>query len=419
MNKNYMRSSAKHSSAASNRDGFSSHTQNWLSSTSVSERRALGQYMTPEAIRRILLDHVGLRPGMKVLDPSVGTGEFLREAQGRCPELNAVGWDIDPKVLDAARRNVPAAELHERDALAEWVGDDFDLVIGNPPFFQFNASSEIRAKYAQVISGRPNIFALFFMASLSVLKTNGILAFVVPTSMNTGAYFESLRQYITSISSVEAMIPIPEADHFLDAQTSVQIIVLKKGPPNGRFVFRKSQPEANYSRTIFCADPQRLESTFIGAKTVWELGYSVHTGTVVWNQARERLYSSMVPNSTRLLWAHDISETGEISQEPLNLKPSWIMNARPEYGPAILVNRIVGSVGNARVRAATVPEGFRFVGENHVNVIVARPGASQLCSFQQLYDALTDPAIASKVMSITGNTQLSASELCHLLPVNV
>ena len=414
-----MRSAAKNSTSSSNRDGFSSHTQNWLSSTNVSDRRALGQYMTPEAIRRILLDQVELRPGMTVLDPSVGTGEFLREAQHRCPEVNAVGWDIDPKVLDAARLNVPTAELHERDALAEWAGDAFDLVIGNPPFFQFSASSDIRAKYAPVISGRPNIFALFFMASLSVLKPNGTLAFVVPTSMNTGAYFEGLRHFITSVSSVEAIIPVPESDHFLDAQTSVQIIVIKKGPSSDHFVFRKSQPEANYSRTIFCADPQRLESTFIGAKTVWELGYSVHTGTVVWNQARERLYSSMVPNSTRLLWAHDISETGEISLAPLSQKPGWITNASPEIGPAIIVNRIVGSVGNARIRAATVPEGFKFVGENHVNVIVARAGASQLCSYQQLRHALTDPAIASKVMSITGNTQLSASELCHLLPVNV
>ena len=414
-----MRSAVRSSTSSTNRDGFSSHTQNWLSSTNVSDRRALGQYMTPEAIRRILLDQVELRPGMKVLDPSVGTGEFLREAQNRCPEVNAVGWDIDPKVLDAARLNVPAAELHERDALAEWTGDSFDLVIGNPPFFQFSASSDIRAKYAPVISGRPNIFALFFMASLSVLKPNGTLAFVVPTSMNTGAYFESLRQYITSVSSVEAIISVPESDHFLDAQTSVQIIVLKKGPPNDRFVFRKSQPESNYSRTIFCVDPQRLESTFIGAKTVWELGYSVHTGTVVWNQARERLYSSMVPNSIRLLWAHDISESGEISLEPLNLKPGWITDTSPETGPAIIVNRIVGSVGNARIRAATVPEGFKFVGENHVNVIVARPGASQLCGYQRLRDALIDPAIASKVMSITGNTQLSASELCYLLPVHV
>jgi len=414
-----MRSAAKRSTTSSNRDGFSSHTQTWLSSTNVSERRALGQYMTPATIRSILLDQVELRPGMMILDPSAGTGEFLKEAQNRCPDLKIVGWDIDPKVLAAARLNVPGAELHERDALVEWAGDKFDLVIGNPPFFQFNASSEIRAKYAPVISGRPNIFALFFMASLSALKPNGSLAFVVPTSMNTGAYFEGLRTFITSISSVEAIIPVTETDHFLDAQTSVQVIVLKKGQPSNRFVFRKSQPEANYSRTIFCLEPQRLESTFIGAKTVWELGYSVHTGTVVWNQSRERLHFSQVPNSTRLLWAHDISESGEISLDPVGVKPGWVTSVLPATGPAIIVNRIVGSVGNARVRAALVPEGFDFVGENHVNVIVARPGVSQACTYQQLRDALADATTASKVVSITGNTQLSASELCHLVPISI
>ena len=103
----------------------------------------------------------------------MGTGEFLKSALDRQPQAEAHGWDVDPSVLSVACANVPAAHLEERSALEPYQGEPFDLVIGNPPYFQFNAPREIRTYYARVISGRVNIFSLFFQAGLEALRPGG------------------------------------------------------------------------------------------------------------------------------------------------------------------------------------------------------------------------------------------------------
>jgi adenine-specific DNA-methyltransferase len=419
MNKNYMRSPVKKSTSATSRDGFSAHTQDWLEKANVSDRRALGQYMTPEYVRDKLLDSVELKPSLRVLDPSVGTGEFLRAAEERCPGMMLTGWDIDTSIARIAEKNAPSASIVVRDALSHWDGDNFDLIIGNPPYFQFDASPELREAYAPVISGRPNIFAMFFMASLSVLSPNGVLAFVVPTSMNTGAYFENLRNYLLSKSSIEHLEILSDSNHFLDAQTSVQILVLRNGAQSNKYVFRREELDAHFSRVMFTLDPNQLDESFAGAKTIWDLGFVARTGTVVWNQNKHKLHMSPGIGSTRLLWAHDITSSGEISRLPLEGKPAWISGVKPLYGPALIVNRIVGSVGKAQIRVAVVPEGLEFVAENHVNVIAPREGVNQQCSLEDLRTILARQDTAAHIAAISGNTQLSATEINHLMPIRL
>jgi adenine-specific DNA-methyltransferase len=123
--------------------------------------------------------------------------------------------------------------------------------------------------------------------------------------------------------------------------------------------------------------------------------------------------------STRLLWAHDITNSGEISRLPLEGKPSWISGVKPQCGPALIVNRIVGSVGKAQIRAAVVPEGLEFVAENHVNVITPREGVNQQCSLEDLRIILARQDTAAHIAAISGNTQLSATEINHLMPIRL
>ena len=157
-------------------DGFSPSSQSWLEASDAKHRKNFGQYMTPRQVREKLLDLIELEPGMRVLDPGVGTGEFLASALARVSDLITEGWDVDPAVLGSARKLLPGSSLIERSALDPYFGDGFDVVIGNPPYFQFKAAPEVKSQFARVISGRPNIFALFFQAGLEALKPGGTLA---------------------------------------------------------------------------------------------------------------------------------------------------------------------------------------------------------------------------------------------------
>ncbi len=373
--------------------------------------------MTPRVLRDELLDQCDLRSGMRVLDPGVGTGEFLRSVADREPDAELHGWDVDPGVLETARTLAPEARLTERSALDAWAGARFDLVVGNPPYFQFRATPAIRQRFEAVISGRPNIFALFFQIGIEVLRPGGQLAFVVPPSMNNGAYFDRLRETILKYCAVEYLTVHTADGLFPGAQTAVQILVLRKGAKDsGRHSFRRTHGASGFRRTVFAPDASALESEFEGRETLFDLGYEAVTGSVVWNQHREKLRREPSRTTVPLVWSHTIGEQFRIVPE--HRRPAWIEAFRPPLtGEAIVVNRITGSVGSGELRCALIPRGTRFLGENHVNVIQQHDRFEPRVGWADLLDRLRGENVPRRVRRLTGNTQISATELTHLLPV--
>jgi len=328
------------------------------------------------------------------------------------------GWDVDPQLLAVAHSLVPEAVLEQRSALHPYLGEPFDLVIGNPPYFQFRAPPEIRSRFAQVISGRPNIFALFFQAGLEALTRGGRLAYVVPPSMNNGAYFQALRAFIMSCGEIDYLDVLNEPDLFENAQTAVQLIVVRTGTPSsGQYAYKRQCDTSGFERIIFTQDPDRLASEFRGRRTLWEFGYEAVTGTIVWNQHREHLSWVASGGTLPLIWAHNIHDGELLLDEKHSTRPQYIVTDRPIRGPAIVVNRIVGAVGSADLRCAIVPAHMNFVGENHVNVIRARSVATQRISWTELLRALLEPEVGARIRLLTGNTQVSATELNHLVPL--
>ncbi len=397
-------------------DDFREPTVAWLDSHPPKERKERGQYMTPRLVRSRLLDKLTLEPGMRVLDPGVGTGEFLADVRERESGTELTGWDVDPVVLEVAGRNVPNAKLELRSALEAPSADLFDLVIGNPPYFQFRAAPQMKKRFAPVISGRPNIFALFFQVGIKLLAPGGTLAFVVPPSMNNGAYFEALREYILRETAIVDLEVLSGNGLFTGANTVVQLIVLRRGESSSDFTFSREQPESGFKRTVFSNRPQELRDAFAGRVSVWEAGYEAVTGSIVWNQSRQALRHFPEAGAHPLLWAKNI-QGGELVLGSTDKRPQFVRAANPMEGPALVVNRIVGAVGKAGIRAALVPEGMRFFGENHVNVVRPRRGADQKVALESLLAQLNDPEMASVVRLLTGNTQISATELTHLIPI--
>jgi adenine-specific DNA-methyltransferase len=410
--------------------GLSSATREWVEQGDPKRRKQLGQYMTPAFVTEALLKKLPLEAGLSVLDPGVGTGELLRGVLDRQPKIEAVGWDIDQGVIEAARTLVPEARLEARSALEVSPREGFDLVVGNPPYFQLKLDPEMRSHFSEVISGRANIFALFFQIGLEQLKPGGYLGYIVPPSMNSGAYFEALREYISGQAVIQDMTILDGTDIFEGANTAVQLLVLRKNehPTEGSddFVFRREVPEAGFRRVVFTPEPDALEAEFKGRRTLWELGLEAATGQVIWNENRQRLCSGPGPGRVPLVWSHSIdpgSSRVSFDASPGRAgKPGFYDTSKGGrqalHGPAIVVNRVVGAVGRGELRAALVPEGKEFLAENHVNVIRARPGAGRAVDWERILSSLRSPGVASRVRLLTGNTQISARELTHLLPLD-
>lgn len=401
---------------------LSPESQAYLARRPKSERSGIGQFLTPRTLRERLVDHVPFSPGDKVLDPGVGTGEFLRTCSDRVRGLELHGWDIDPQALVVARELVPEAKLENRSALEVDAPAEFDVVIGNPPYFEIRGiDPDVRRRYQSVLAGRPNIFSMFFQVGLDALKPGGHLGYVVPPSMNNGAFFAALRAYIVKESEIEFLEVYSDKLLFQDAQTAVQLIVLKKGRQSDRYMVDLGVlGNSPRHRILFSENPESVRSLYQGRSTLWHLGYEAVTGKIVWNEHKSALRDEPEEGTVPLVWAHNItdSETIELTTEHPK-KKQYVISGRGELGPAIVVNRITGSVGSGSLRCALVPDGMQFAGENHVNVIKRRSGATPLLDLADVLAALRHDGVNERVRLLTGNTQLSATELTHWLPLDV
>ena len=401
---------------------FHQATIEYMKQTDLAYRKSKGQYFTPKSIREKLLNKLpSKKKHLKILDPACGTGEFLISASQYFNSPQLYGWDIEEKLIQIAKQLVPEGEFKITDALKENINRKFDFVIGNPPYFEFKPEKIIKNKFREVINGRVNIFNLFIKLGLDLLKPNGYLAYVVPPSMNNGAYFSKLRKYIVKHANIEYLSILNNSQLFHKALQSTMLIILKKSENKGNYIFEKN------GLMIFTEKPEYLEKAFKGKKTLRDLGFQVKTGRLTWNQNKEVL-SHDPKGNIPLIWAKNITDKG---LKILNhKKPQYVAINNYDIGPAIVVNRITGTVGETRLRAALLSPGMKFIAENHVNVIYPPSKNRQLkigetekdceqITLKRVLNQLMSPEKLKVIQYITGNTQISKTELENFFPIEI
>jgi len=151
------------------------------------EKKENGIYFTPQSIVCRMMKRIKCWNGnhrvKSILEPSCGSGEFLNILDKEYQGADIVGIELNKTIFEAldigSYQNVK--DIKNMDFLDFGDSGGFDLIIGNPPYFVMK-SSLVPAIYKQHLAGRPNIFVLFILKSLELLRANGIMAFVLPLS---------------------------------------------------------------------------------------------------------------------------------------------------------------------------------------------------------------------------------------------
>lgn len=396
--------------------GLHPETVRYIMKSDPTKRASLGQFFTPRSLRERLLNRLPRLHKPRVLDPACGTGEFLLSARDYFVEPELYCWEIDEELAKIAEKVVPEAKVEVVNSLSKPFREEFDVVLGNPPYYEFKPNGDIRAKYGEILYGRTNIYALFVYLGIRLLKPNGYLAFVVSSSMNNGAYFKRLRDYILKTCDIEYLEKIEDPYVFSDPKYAVnhtfQLLVLRKLNNTGRYVFRRN------GITVFTEKYVQLKEIFEKSYTLRQLGFRVQTGRVVWNQNKDKLTHNP-EEGILLIWSHNIQK-GRLVLNNNPRKPQYIKwdASKADKGPAIVVTRVVGHPSRAVIEAALVPPGVSFVAENHVNVIYPPPGTG-METLEDIVKQLNSNEVVSVVREIVGNTQVSKTELENLIPIRL
>lgn len=399
---------------------FTQESLNYMENTDIEYRKKLGQYFTPKTVREALLSKLPKINNPKILDPACGTGEFLISCNEIFKNPSLHGIEIDRNLTEIAQSKLKG-NIICKDTLTLEPQPIYDFVVGNPPYFEFKPNKEIKDKFNEVISGRCNIFSLFVKIGLNCLKEGGYLAYVIPPSMNNGAYFNKLRKYIYHNANIEYLSILNREDLFHKAQQTVMLLVLRKGKNNKNYIFEKN------GIVIFSQNYKLLYEKFKNTYSLKDLGYKAKTGTIVWNQHKEKLTNKKEGNIP-LLWSHNIQDNKLVVPYNQEKKPQYINYPTFDKGPSIIVNRITGTASKACLKSAIVPKDMKYVGENHINIIykdnnyntdLLSSMNSTSMSLEEIHKSIISEETIKIMRNITGNTQISKTELELLLPIKV
>jgi type I restriction enzyme M protein len=206
-----------------------------------------GQYFTPRALIRAIVDVVRPRPGETICDPACGTGGFLLAAheyivkhnstldkdQKKHLKLDALrGVDIVDGVVRLCAMNLllhgigpsgkeSAPPVSTDDSLRADPGDRYDVVMTNPPFGKkssvlvVNEEGESEREALTVVrddfwASTSNKQLNFVQHVKTLLKINGRAAVVVPDNvLFEGGAGETVRRELLHECDVHTLLRLP------------------------------------------------------------------------------------------------------------------------------------------------------------------------------------------------------------------
>jgi len=401
------------------------------------EKKKFGIFITPEVITSTLFSSVLKHANnsqlliTKILEPSCGTCEMVYTCDKYFNDVQIDGIELNDTIYDAIkdlsfRNNVTLT--HADFIKMDFQGATYDFIIGNPPYCVCEKGYPVDALYEPYIVGRPNTFGLFLLKAISLLKENGILAFVVSRSCLNAAYYAKIRNYIKATCNIVELIDFEEDCQFIDTQQStVGLIVQKKkceSPAIKRIKSHNNQqpPECKYSvllgeNYIFTLDASTLNSILEGATTLKNMGLRVRTGSVVWNQVKKQLTT----DATKTMLIYNSNVTPEYTVEPRtfsNAEKKQYIELEGKTEQILVVNR---GNGNAKYRlqyalieAGTMP----YLVENHLNEIYYDGlEADRNKLFETVAKSFQNPKTQLFINFYLGNNGLSKTELETILPI--
>lgn len=390
---------------------FRPDSVNVLSTISMTDRKQQGIFFTPSSIRRILIEHVintCSSPIRTILEPAMGSGEFVYDIYKTFPHANITGIELNTSIYK--HNESPVTRKYNCDFLSFESDVFYDLIIGNPPYFQITDPEE-KKKYRSIypqLEGKFDIYLLFILKAVQLLSSNkGVLAFVLPkTFMNTQSY-DKVRRFLVERYSLLNIIDFGMYDNDWNGTKQSTIgLILQEKPPD---VEMCTPFGMEICPTLFLINTRKsidiLKSLSSNRATIHSKGYKVKTGEIVCTHSKYKASLSDTPGYL-LIHNSQLRNNAYIPEKPQNSNRPLYIHCDPKYiiqTPVIVLNRGNGNSGFLKFQFALIdPSKFEIplVAENHVYKIFGP-------DIMSLYKSLNDPRTKIFVKHTVGNGSLT------------
>lgn len=250
-------------------------------------RGAFGQFFTPREVVKLVVNVLPIKNTHKVLDTSCGSGGFLLYALDKVRRLaneyyddgtkehyvfwhdfaaqNLFGIEINEQISRTAKMNMiihddghtnvitydglkPIENIYEDTGNPYFTKNNFDFILTNPPFGSSIKSTELDGfDNYELVKKKSHFFdkrlknikekikssdkseVLFIERAYQFLKSNGVLAIVLPDGILTNSSLDYVREYIEEHFQYLAVISLPQHTFTVsDAGVKSSILFLKK-----------------------------------------------------------------------------------------------------------------------------------------------------------------------------------------------
>lgn len=469
----------------------------WLSSSYAmvadeGYRKSLAMFFTPASLTEGLLDDLAEQgvdfASQSFIDPACGGAAFLAPIALRMRtalvdrgftvlkvlkhiESHLYGCDLDETLCELSRHflcmalhteiqrtgYVPAFNVQTANsltALAAYLGK-VNVVVCNPPYRKMTAVElePLRAAYAEVIDGQPNLYCLFIALCVRLLRIGGRAALVTPTSFLSGQYFGRLRKFLIRNTDVEHIGMVSDRlGVFIDVEQETALTVLQRRADEDRTQVRANvsvvSGAGQYTSVGACTLPSAgevwpiprsvedvtlLKTASLSQFRLSDYGYRVRIGAYVWNRDKRPKFDSLrdarrakAHTAMPIMWSRDIVPGGIVRLEG---NSAFIGEHRfvdlgdkkhtsVVMSPCVVMQRVTSNDQPRRLVAAAVSPGVfdtygGFIGENHV-VIVEAVSDKPALPPTKLAKLLSAHAVDRYFRCISGATNVSAFELNQL-----
>jgi type I restriction-modification system DNA methylase subunit len=393
-------------------DEFSKLSISLTKKITKNEKKEGGIFFTP---KRTILKNIELLKDYKdnintILEPSCGSCEYILEINKIFENKEITGIENNKKIYDSIKKFSKDNIKIINENFIEFKGEDmYDLIIGNPPYFVMS-KKEVNKEYYEYFDGRPNIFILFIIKSLSMLNKGGILSFVLPKNFLNSLYYNKTREHINKNYKILEIIECK--DDYLETKQETIIMIIRnvevevEVDENDKYII-KINDYCIFGSIGNITDIKRIMKD---CKHINDFGLKCEVGKVVWNEKKDKLTNDN--SKTRLIYSSDIMDNKLVIKEYKNVDKKNYIKKRGDNKCRLIVNRGYGK-GKYNFNYCMVNVEYDYVLENHV---ISVEGGDMLL-YEKIIKSFEDERTKQFIENYFVNNAINTRELNYILPI--